>query len=167
MNHTQKAGVMNSDRNQEASSTMVTTCASERVNSPAPPSANAIGTKNRMVVSDEVSSGIARVRPDSIAAAIRSAPDSRRTRMSSAMTMPLSTSMPSAMISAAIDTRCSSTSNARMTMIASSIVTGTKAPTISPVRTPRNNMTTASTMPSVCSRLLVAPAIVDAINSGW
>ena len=60
--------------------------------------------------------------------------------------MPLSTSMPKEMISAAIDTRCNSTPLNRMMMIASSMVSGTAVPTISPVRSPRKTITMTSTM---------------------
>ena len=108
-----------------------------------------MGIKTRMVVKEEVSSGTERVVPVSIQASRFSWPFSRRVRMSSAMTMPLSTSMPSAMMEEAMETRSSSISKKRMATMPKSMVMGTNEPTISPVRMPRNNMTTTRTITRV------------------
>ena len=102
-----------------------------------------------MVVREEVSRGTARVRPDSLQASVRSSPRSRRLRMSSTTTMALSTSIPRATIDEMIETRSSSMPNWRITTRPSNRVIGTKDPTMSPLRTPRNSMTTTSTMASV------------------
>ncbi len=57
------------------------------------------------------------------------------------------------MIIEAIDTRCSSISIKRMKIRAISIVSGTIAPTMRPVRSPRKTITTNSTIASVSNRV--------------
>ena len=69
--------------------------------------------------------------------------------MSSAITMPLSTNMPSAMMAEAIDMRSSSIPKKRITISPISIVIGTNDPTINPVRTPRKSITTTRTITNV------------------
>ncbi len=138
--------VENIARNQDDSNTMMITCPRDMVYSPVPPTARGIGRKARMVVSDAVNNGMARVLPEARTASLRSWPDSRRTRMSSATTMPLSTNMPRAMIIDAMDMRCNSTSMVHMMTRPISMAKGTKEPTISPVRKPRKRITTNSTM---------------------
>jgi hypothetical protein len=81
---------------------MMITWLKERVYSPADPTANIIGKNANMVVNEEVSNGTARLRPAAAQATKRSTPVSKRRRISSATTMPLSTSKPRAMIIAAI-----------------------------------------------------------------
>ena len=105
MNHTHISGVISMDRNQLDNSVMISTWPRDVVYSPVPPTANGMGKKAKIVVKVDVNSGIASVRPAARAASRRSSPRCIRLRMSSAMTMPLSTSMPSAMISEAIDMR--------------------------------------------------------------
>ncbi len=107
------------------------------------------GEKASTITSDEVNNGIARVRPASSQAWRRSSPACNRRSMSSAITIPLSTSKPSARMIAAIDTVCSSTPSMRMAINVPRMVSGTMAPTTSPVRQPRNSMTTAMTMTTV------------------
>ncbi|MNJ72508.1 hypothetical protein D3C77_691650 [compost metagenome] len=65
--------------------------------------------------------------------------------MSSAMTIPLSTSKPRERMMAAIDTVCSSTPSKLIAIKVARIVNGTMAPTTMPVRHPRNSTTTAMT----------------------
>ena len=67
---------------------------------------------------------------------------------SSATTMPLSTSIPSAMIIDMIEMRWSSTPRNDMHTRPSSMAMGTKEPTMSPVRIPRKRITTMSTISS-------------------
>ena len=69
--------------------------------------------------------------------------------MSSTTTMALSTSMPRATIDEMIETRSSSIPNWRMITRPSSMVIGTKEPTMRPLRTPRNSITTTSTIARV------------------
>ena len=149
MNQKHMAGVTYMDRNQDDSSRTITTTGREKAYSPVWPSINSMGMKASMVVREEVSSGIESVRPVSMQARRRSSPRSSRLRMSSAMTIPLSTSMPRAMIEEAIETRSSSIPTRRITIKPVSMVRGTNEPTIRPVRTPRKTITTTSTMTMV------------------
>jgi hypothetical protein len=126
-----------------------------------------MGVKARTVVRVLVSRGMERVFPASRAASRGSAPISMRVRMSSATTMPLSTSMPRAMIMEAMDMRCSSIPMAPMTTRPSSITRGTKEPTIMPVRSPRKSMTTTRTMTRVSTTLMTAPFTAFLMRSGW
>ncbi len=127
----------------------MTTIGKEKAYSPVWPSINNMGKNAKMVVKDEVNSGIASVFPVARQAAFLCSPRSSRARISSAMTMPLSTSIPRAMIDDAIETRSSSIAKKRMLISPSSMVMGTKEPTINPVRTPKNSMTTTRTMTRV------------------
>ena len=108
MNQTQSSGLKHMASAQELSSVIMMTSDMERMYSPELSLASISGIKARIVVRDEVSSGMASVFPVARQAAFRSSPRSRRERISSAMTMPLSTSIPRAMIDDAIDTRSSS-----------------------------------------------------------
>ncbi len=101
------------------------------------------------MVREDVSSGIASVPAVLRQAVRRSSPLSSRFRMSSAVTMPLSTSMPRAMMAEAMEMRSSSMPTKPMTISPRSMVIGTKEPTINPVRTPRKSTTTTSTMTRV------------------
>ena len=166
-NQTQKSGVTVQDRNQLASSVRMITWASARRNSPVVSGASISGRKASMVVSDDVSSGTASVRLAASAASRRAAPSSMRFLMSSAITTPLSTSRPSAMMMAAMETRCSGIPHSSMPTSDSRIVSGTMVPTMAPARRPRNSITTASTVSSVWHRLLVASATAAATMGGW
>ena len=114
-----------------------------------------------------VSRGRESERPAPTAASRGDAPICMRVRMSSATTMPLSTSMPSAMIMEAIDMRCSSIPMNPMTTRPMSMTSGTKEPTIRPTRTPRKIITTTSTMTRVWMTLTTAPLTAFWISSGW
>ena len=119
------------------------------------------------VVNELVSSGAARDLGVARTASNRSSPESRRLRMSSAITTPLSTRRPNATMIAAIDTRCSSIPHTDMPISVAIIVKGTIEPTIRPVRTPKNTITTASTTATVCIRLMVALLTDACTRSGW
>ncbi len=135
--------------NHDPSSVTPSTVASERRYSLVLVWPKKNGENASTMTNDEVSKGVANVRPASIQAWRRSSPATRRRSMSSAITMPLSTNKPSARIMAAIETVCSSTFSTRMTINEAKMVNGTIAPTINPVRQPRNSITTAMTMTMV------------------
>ncbi len=137
------------ERNQEQRSRIMTTMGSEKAYSPVWPSIKSMGRNAKIVVREEVSKGIARVFPASIQAWRLSSPRSKRPRISSATTMPLSTSIPNAIIADAMETRSSSTPKKPMTISPSNMVMGTKEPTMRPVRTPRKSITTISTITKV------------------
>ena len=68
---------------------------------------------------------------------------------------------------AAIDTVCNSTFRARIAISAARMVSGTMAPTIRPVRQPRNNITTAITITTVSPITWCILLISRATTSGW
>ena len=70
INQKHMAGVTYIDRNQEDSSRIMTTIGSEYAYSPVWPSIKSIGTKAKIVVNDDVSSGTDNVRPVSMQAGI-------------------------------------------------------------------------------------------------
>ncbi len=133
------------ERSQEQSSVRATTWKMERQNSPTSESAMAIGRKATMVVREEVSSGSQSSRTAPAHAASLSSPLDRRTRMFSLVTMPLSTSMPRAMISEAMETLCSLMSNCGIRAMHISMAMGTSSPAISPRRSPANTSITSTT----------------------
>ena len=90
-------------RTQELRRVRVTTLNSGAVYSPTADSARKMGKNAAEVVSDEVRSGIFSSEAESIAAAIGFLPSAIDTMIDSDMTMALSTNMPRAMISDAID----------------------------------------------------------------
>ncbi len=87
------------------------------------------------------------------AALVRSMPCWRRTSMPSTTTMALSTSMPSAMISAPSEIRSSVTPAADMKMKLPAIVRNSTKPMSRPLRRPMKNSSTTMTIATACSRL--------------
>ncbi len=137
---------MVSDSTHEHSSVIVTTLNSGAVYSPVADSARKIGRNAAAVVSDEVSSGIRSSFADAIAACSGRLPAAICTMIDSDITIALSTSMPSAMISEAIDIWSRPMSRKPMTMIAETIAIGIRLATTRPVRTPRASSITSVTI---------------------
>ena len=81
--------------------------------------------------------------------------------------MPLSTNKPNEMIRVAKLIRSSFMSLNCIMLRVASITKGTIAPTIRPVRSPKNKMTTTSTMAKVCRTLTETPLMVLATWSAW
>ncbi len=158
---------MVSDRTQEQSRVTVTTTKIERVYSPASDSARKKGRKAAAVVSEAVRSGMRSSWAACIAASSRFFPSAILTMIDSDITIALSTSMPSAMISAASDIwsrltpkNGSSSKEAKMAM-------GINVDTTSPVRTPSVTSITRTTTPIAWSRLLTTLLIFCSTTSGW
>ena len=123
------------------------------------------GMKVRMMASEDTNSGTSIVRPASAAAWSRGSPSARRRSMSSATTMALSTNRPSAMMMAPTEMMCRSMFSSFMMARVPSTVVGTMAPTISPVRRPRNSTTTAITMRVVSKNTW--PTCVSCLVTIW
>ena len=102
----QRIGVTVIASSQDTPSEIRITCDIERRYSPAESGASARGMNISTVVIDAISSGMARPRPVLVAASMRSSPWNSRLLISSATTMPLSTSRPSEMIRVASEMRC-------------------------------------------------------------
>ena len=110
-----------------------------------------IGMKAAVVMSAPVSRGIAVAAYEKAAALTRSHPSSIFTTIISTAMMPSSTSRPSAMISDPSDTRSRFQPIASITSATTPSTIGTESPTTMPVRQPRLNRHTASTIASASS----------------
>ena len=141
------------DSSHELSRVMVTTLNRDAVNSPTLDSARNIGKNAAAVVSDEVSNGTRNSLAESIAASIGFLPADMETMMLSVMTIPLSTSMPSAIINAASDIWSRPILKTDINNMATSMLAGIKKTTIRPVRIPRLTSMTAATTRMACTRL--------------
>ncbi|EKU24647.1 hypothetical protein XTGART2_1856 [Xanthomonas translucens pv. graminis] len=161
------SGVTVTLSSHEPSRVTASTIASERMYSLVLVWPKKNGENASTMTSEEVSNGSASVRPAASQACRRSSQAARRRSMSSAMTMPLSTSSPSARMIAAIDTVCSSTLSARIAISVPRMVSGTIAPTIRPVRQPRNSITTAITMSTVSPMTWCILPISRSTTSAW
>ena len=95
---TQNSGVIVNASSHDESSAMVITLKRGAVYSPVVDCASEIGRNAAAVVSDEISSGTRNSRAEPTAASTGRRPAAIRTMIDSAITMALSTSMPSAMI---------------------------------------------------------------------
>ena len=146
---------------------IVTTLKIGAVYSPASDSARKIGRNATAVVNDEVRSGIRSSLAESTAARRRSFPAAICTMIDSVMTIALSTSMPSAMISAASDIWSSPMSRKLITRIPLTMAIGIRLATISPVRRPSVTSMTSVTIAMACSRLPTNSSILRSTASGW
>ena len=111
---------------------MVITMKRGAVCSPVVDSANAIGRNAAAVVSDEISSGTRGSRAEPTAASTGRRPAAIRTMIDSAITMALSTSIPSAMMRAASDIWSRPMPSHAITSSEPTIVIGTRLATTSP-----------------------------------
>ena len=152
---------------QERIKAMVTTRAMSPVNSPTADFASRMGRKAAEVVSEEVSKGTSISLPVATAAAIFFSPRSRRTRIPSAMTIPLSTRSPREIIRAARDILLMPTSNHCMTTKVMAITEGMSAATTTPVRSPRNASMTINTIATACRRFFIKSSILRPTIRGW
>ena len=135
------------ERSHELRSVIDTTLKSEAVYSPTADSARYIGRKAAAVVSDAMRSGSLSSIAESIAACLADFPAPIWTIIDSDITMPLSTSIPSAIISAARDIWSSPMSNKPIIIRAISMADGIRQATISPVLRPSvRSMTSATTL---------------------
>ena len=138
---------MVSDRTHDDSRVMVTTLKSGAVYSPTADSARKIGRKAAAVVSDEVRSGTWSSRAESTAAFTGGRPSPICTMIDSDITIALSTSMPRAMISEAIDIWSRPIEKNDIISSVVSIAIGISVATTRPVLRPRNSSITRVTMP--------------------
>ena len=129
----------------------------ERVYSPESLCASIRGKNTRIVVKDDVKSGIASVPPVFLSAPSRSSPSSKRFLKSSAITIPLSTNRPRAIIRVAKDIRSKGILKKFMIDSVMRMTPGTIDPTISPVRSPKNIITTIKTMVRVWITFKLTP----------
>ena len=151
----------------ELNRAMVMTRDKERVYSPATCSAIISGIKNKIVVSEEVRSGTVNSLPHCLIASSRSTFFSIRLMISSATTIPLSTSKPREMMREARLILSNLISKIFIRARDTIITMGTNAPTIEPVLKPRNIITVARTMIRVCATLRETPSIVLLTTSAW
>ena len=111
------------------------------------------------------SSGIAVCLTISIEPFLASMPFSRRTSTPSTTTMALSTSMPSAIISAPREIRSSATSIGDIKIKVPAIVTISTKPIRIPLRSPMKNSSTTITMATAWSRLTTNPLMATVTAS--
>ena len=159
--------IMVRESSQEESRAMEITLKSGVIISPMMDGARKKERKAAEVVSDETRSGTASSRADSMAASLAPVPLSIFTAIASDTTMALSTSMPSAMISAASDTWLRPVSNRPMTKRVATMVMGMRLATTRPVRSPRKSSMVASTTATLCRRLPVKSETDLATSKSW
>ena len=125
-----------------------------------------MGRKAAAVVRDAVSKGVLSSTEESIAASTADFPCSICTMTLSDITMPLSTSMPRAMISAAREIWSRPIDSDDITIIDSSMVTGIRLDTTRPVRKPKVASITRLTTAMACSRLTTKPLTFSSTSRG-
>ena len=101
------------------------------------------------------------------AAASRASPARMRRSMSSTITRPLSTSRPSEMMIAAMETCCSSTPNGPINAKAKLTAKGTIEAMTTAARGPMKTSMTVETTAKVCAMLMSAPLTLPDTISGW
>ena len=119
----------------------------------------------RIAMTVAPSSGIAVCLTTSIEPFLASIPFSRRTSTPSTTTMALSTSMPSAIISAPREIRSSATSIGAIKMKVPAIVTISTKPISMPLRSPMKNSSTIMTMATASSKLITKPLMATVTAS--
>ena len=155
------------DESHDPISVRATTAPSEKAYSPSAPSRIKNGVKAKMVVSEEIKSGVANCLPDAIAASLRAVPASTCRRISSTITTPLSTNRPSEMITAAMETCSSAISRIPIPRSENITANGTIDAITRPERQPRNARTTNTTTMKVCPTFESASATAVETASGW
>jgi hypothetical protein len=103
----------------------------------------------------------------STAARVRSSPFCSRTRIPSVTTMALSTSIPSAMISAPSEMRCMAIPSRCIAISVPATVSSRMAPTMRPLRRPMKSTSTRTTITTAATRLATKPSTAVRTASDW
>jgi hypothetical protein len=128
---------------------------------------NPMALKARMPTAVPPSSGHLVASTTATAACSGSSPFCSRTRMPSATTMALSTSMPRAMISAPREMRCMAMPSRFIAISVPATVKSSTAPTITPLRRPMNSTSTTTTITTAATRLATKPSTASRTESDW
>jgi hypothetical protein len=164
---THNSGVMVTAKSQLSSIEYRITQNSEPAYSPMSVGDRPMALKARMPTAVPPSSGHCVACTTAMAAARRSSPRCRRTRMPSVTTMALSTSMPSAMISAPKEMRCIAMPSSCIAMSVPATVKTSTTPTMSALCTPMNSTSTPTTMTTAAIRLDTKPFTAARTESDW